>query len=450
MTCLLLLAACSLTGIAAPAEAGADRTGELSLVPAEELGGDGTLRVRGESAWRRQVAIEERLEGAWQKRAVTRPNRGGRFRARLRPRASGRTLLRARSGARTSSPERAPGRAKPPKPEPATEPPVPPASPPAFAVGFNNQAVTDKQLSAADSAALLGEVGAQVDRVQINWAQLEPERGQFRFERYDAIYAADLANGVRPLFNFAYAPSWANGGVCPDVSGCYAPPTPDHYDDAARAVAKIATRYPEAIGIELWNEPNGAYFWRPAPDPIAYTALLKACAEAIDAANPAMPLAGPSTASGPGSVTTGKISSADFLGAMYLAGAAPALDVISVHSYPRETADTVTSAATELDRVRLARDWYGDPAAPIWITETGVTTTGPWAVSEAEQARRLTDLDRLLRETPDVEMTIFHTLVEPAHDPSSPWPGYGIVTADLRRKPAFCSLAAAWGGTAAC
>ena len=36
----------------------------------------------------------------------------------------------------------------------------------------------------------------------------------------------------------------------------------------------VAQRYPEAAAIEIWNEPNVHWFWRPRPDPARYTELL--------------------------------------------------------------------------------------------------------------------------------------------------------------------------------
>lgn len=445
--------------VAMAPSAGASRDTRLSLTPGARIEADGTLRLHGKAPPRRRVTIQERVDMRWTRVAARRADHQGRFTALVRPRTTGETLLRARSGDVTSRPKRAPGR---PPPEPLAEgQPPPPSAPidvgpspeptPAVVLtGFSNGATVDRQLPADESARLLGEAGADVDRVQINWAQLEPSPGDFRFGIYDAIYAADLARGIRPLFNFAYAPSWANGGVCPDVGNCHAPPTPAHYDDAARVAAMIAARYPKAAGIEIWNEPNGAYFWRPKPDPDAYAALLIACSAAIKRVNATIKVVGPATASGPGSLATGKISSADFLGALYLSGAGRALDVISVHAYPDAANPTGSSAAAELDGVRLARDWFGDPSTPIWITETGVTTSGPLAVSEAQQASKLAELDRVLGRAADVGMVLFHTLIEPNHDPAGPDPGYGVVTAGLRRKPAFCSLAVAWGRDASC
>jgi hypothetical protein len=276
---------------------------------------------------------------------------------------------------------------------------------------------------------------------------LEPAPGIYKFAPYDAIYAADLARGIEPLFTFAFAPQWANGSVCPDSDGgCHAPPTPDHFVDAARTAAVLAARYPEAAGIEIWNEPNTSYFWRPAPDARAYAALLAACHAAIKAVNPRMPVVGGSMASGIGG-SPGKVSGTAFLAAMYANGAAAAMDAISVHTYPDPTAD---SAVSWVESVRDIRDSAGDGTTPIWVTEVGVTSTGPNAVTEGVQATMLTALDRGLRTLPGVEMVLFHTLFEPPRRTNDPQTGYGLVGSGLRKKPGYCALGAAWGSPTAC
>lgn len=312
------------------------------------------------SPWRRRVRIEQSVRGEWKRLAARRPNRRGRIALTLRPRAIRKAVvLRAhlKSRHRVSRTVR-----------------LTPLLP---RVGFNNNAVTDKVASPGEAAGLLASVGADIDRVQIRWAQIEPSPGQYRFATYDRIYKADLARGVKPLFIFAFAPTWANGGVCLDlISNCHAPPTRAHYDDAARTAATIAARYPKAAGIEIWNEPNTPYFWRPRPDPADYAALLAASYDAIKAVRPRMPVAGGATASGGGGAP-GKIRDFDFLAAMYRSASGAKLDAISMHGYPDPTAAV---AAYRVEAMKRARNELGDPSTLVWVTEVGVSTTGPGAV----------------------------------------------------------------------
>jgi hypothetical protein len=298
---------------------------------------------------------------------------------------------------------------------------------------------------------ILERVGADIDRVTINWASLEPNRGTYRWGGWDAIYRADLSRGVRPLFIFASAPEWARGSACDGIPGtCHAPPTPEHYADAARAAAAIAQRYPQAAGIEVWNEPNGPYNWRPRPDPEAYTALLAEIHDAVKAVNPSMKVVAPGTASGPGSTATGKIAGPHFLGAVYLAGGGQYIDAISFHAYVNQVQASVDSVLREVALVRWVRDVYGDPSTPLWVTETGVSTSGPNAVDVMRQAQIVLDIDTALRAEPGVEMLLFHTLIEPNVAVSDEQRGFGLISTGFWPKPAICVVARIWGAPPLC
>jgi hypothetical protein len=400
---------------------------------------------------RRTISLQQAVGGEWRTIGSRRLSRRGRLQAVVRPQAaSGSARLRAKARRSTSRVVEVrlpapPAPAVPPTPTPPPSPQTPPPSTEHVQVGFNNNAVWDKVATAGQAADLLAGVGADVDRVQINWEQLEPAPGSYQFAKWDAVYAADIAKGIKPLFILGFAPDWADGGVCDGESSCHAPPAPDFYDDYARTAAALAVRYPQAAGIEIWNEPNAPYFWRPAPDPVAYAELLAVSYAEIKAANPSMPVAGASTASGlSGSV--GKIAYTRFISTMLDHGAGSSMDAISMHAYPDPLAGTAVDA---VERVQSISSAFGFEL-PIWVTETGSTTTGEGALAEADQATLLTALDTQLSAVPGVEMVLFHTLVEPPRGATSPESGYGVVTADGRAKPAYCALGDAWDRPEAC
>ena len=92
------------------------------------------------------------------------------------------------------------------------------------------------------------------------------------------------------------------------------------------------------------------------------------------------------------------------------------------------------------------------------MTEVGLTTTGPFGVSERDQAIALVRQYRALEAMDDVEVATFHTLIEPKGYPGSPRVddprdaevGYGVVRKDLTPKPAYCALARERGRPRAC
>ena len=317
---------------------------------------------------------------------------------------------------------------------------------PDVAIGFSNNAVADGLASPDEAARLMAAAGGQVDRVQVDWAALEPSPGDLRLEPLDAVYEADLRQGVKPLFILAFAPPWATDEACATAPNpCHAAPAPEHFPDAARTAAALADRYPDAAGIEIWNEPNTPYFWAPRPDPVAYSRLLAESYRAIKRVEPQMPVVAGGTSSGvPANPAPGQIDAADFVTQMRMAGALDNLDALSVHAYAEQTDPTGESAVENVERVRAA---LGEETIPIWVTETGITTSGPDAASEEAQALAMLRLTELLPQVPGVTMVLIHTLVEPPRDALSPETGYGVVRGDLQPKQGYCALAEAWGGS---
>jgi hypothetical protein len=426
----------------------AGKTGaKLSLREVTPPGASLAFSVK--SRWPGRVVLERSSEGRWHEVAHR----------RVRPREStviglpdsvaAPLAIRARHVQRRSvstvlSIEPASPVSSDPEPSPAVPAPQSPAR--EVLTGFNNNAVTQGVASAEQSARALSALGAEVDRVQISWRKLEPVPGEYRFEVYDRIYEADLARGIRPLFILGYAPLWAAGDACNGVTGmCLAGPQPAFYDDYATALAAVARRYPAAIGVEVWNEPNRAFFWRPAPDPVGYAALLEEAYAAVKAVAPHMTVAGGSIVPSP----TNSLGMAvpQYLDAVFRAGAGHAMDAISLHPYALSD-PSGASAVESVELVRRLRDAAG-LSAPLWLTETGTTTTGDGAVTEAEQAEIVATLDRRLSAS-GAEMVLFHTLIETPHGAAHRETGYGLVRQDFTPKPSACVLAAAWAQAGSC
>jgi hypothetical protein len=262
---------------------------------------------------------------------------------------------------------------------------------------------------------------------------------------YDRIYAALRAKGIRPLFILLFSPPWAWDPSVSCTSYCMYPPGPAHYDDAGRMAALLATRYPEAAGIEIWNEPNLAFFWRPGPDPDAYTRLLKASYSAVKHANPRMPVVGGGLNDVQNNSATAN-SLPDFLAAVYQLGGGPYMDAIGFHPYPLATTNTLLRRS--VDQVREILRNFHDTKKPLWATEVGLTTSDSRTpVSESAQADAVVSQYRALSAMPDVDMVLFHTLIEFGDGAGDPEFGYGILRPDFSPKPAYCALARAWGGS---
>jgi hypothetical protein len=310
---------------------------------------------------------------------------------------------------------------------------VVPAGAPAAArwFGFNDNATLTGDLTPRRDARLLARAGANSVRVTVDWALVGRGR-RLDLSAYDRMYRAWTHRGIRPLLIVTGAPAWARlrWVMCPPRRACHVPPDRTHDRDWARFVAAVARRYPRAVAIEVWNEPNLAGFFAPAPDPARYAELLRIARDAVKAVRPATPVLGASLAP----VLTqarepANYGLAPFLEDLYAAGAV--MDGLSIHPYPPRTQQAIDAALA-------VRDAHGD-VAPLWLTELGLSTTG--GVDAATQARVLADLVPRLTARPDVAGVYVHTLIDPVgRRARGPEAGYGVVG-----KPAFCALAATRG-----
>jgi hypothetical protein len=331
-----------------------------------------------------------------------------------------------------------------PRPAAPAQPTAPPApAPPAarpFLFGFNDNSVRQGLTTPAAAADLAAGAGANATRLTVDWRWAEPAPGDLRLASYDAIYDALVARGITPVLIPLFAPSWALDGACNQwAADCRFPPAPAHVDEYAEFAAHLARRYPRAA-IEVWNEPNQTYFWRPGPDPARYAGLLKATYAAVKAASPSTTVVSGGLADNPD--TSAGIPPKPFAAAMYEHGASGSMDAFAFHAYTHVDGLFERTIA-DMRALHAGRD------VPFWITESGVTTSGAqsgwplaWIADPPRQAADLVATLRRVTAMPDVEALILHALVEPPGDPLlSPGVGYGVVTRALSPKPAYCAIA---------
>lgn len=309
------------------------------------------------------------------------------------------------------------------------------------------------------SIRLQAQVGMPVVRFKVPWDEVEPQRGRWDFARFDALYDRMRAAGLRPLLLAVGAPCWARapGGPC-------GVPGPAFDADWSGYVGRLATRYPDAIGVEVWNEENGVQFFPPHPDPARYAELLGAAYRAAKSVDADLPVVSGGLLPAP-ATTRYATADARFLQDMYAAGAAGSMDAIGAHPYPLAAAAGGGSrydlGAMEryLQRLRAVRDAAGQSSTPIWITEVGVSTESvrgfPPGVSGAEQASSLLALLDRAEQDPDVRVVLIHRLVGPNPTPAA-GPlgrlelGFGVFEPHGVPKPAACALSERFGGSLSC
>ena len=297
--------------------------------------------------------------------------------------------------------------------------------------------------------SLLDQAGGQVARTSLAWYGVEGTQGSYNWHGSDQLYSKLRARGIKPLWVIIGAPCWAqsNPAAC-EAGDNKIRPAQQYYDEMADFAVEAAQRYPDSVGIEVWNEPNYPLFWGGWPEPDLYAKMLKEVAGALHQRAPGMPVV--SAGLSPHSDSDNNaIGFSNFLEKMYEFGAAQEADAIGIHPYPGvgPGQDYIADVRVYLGKTQNVLRKYNDSDTPLWATEFGVSTTGPHAFEPGHQGRALVELYELMRRVHKVDLAIVHRFVE---DPGMAGreAGFGVLSQSLNPKPAYCDLAQVRVGSA--
>lgn len=235
------------------------------------------------------------------------------------------------------------------------------------------------------------------------WLDIEPAPGEWHWQQADAVVDEVEYRRLEVVARIDGAPDWALRA--PEAAG----DAPIDLDAWADYCTAVATRYRGRIaGYQVWNEPNLRVEWYGnTPDATGYVRLLRACSEAIRAADPGAIIisAGLAPTGGP---MPDAMPDLDFLRQMYAAGAAPFFDVLGLNAPGYAAAPDVSPEDAEatyghrwmafrhVEDARAVMVEQGDAAKQVALLEVGWTTDPrpdviyAWhAVDEATQAQYL-------------------------------------------------------------
>lgn len=288
--------------------------------------------------------------------------------------------------------------------------------------------------SAAQIDAALDQMqamGVNTVRIGIPWAGINPIPGYYNWSQSDYLINAADARGMGILAVITTTPGYAQNG-----SGIYSAPTsPAAFGQFAGLAAQ---RYAGKVGAyEIWNEPNAAPFYGPAPDPAGYTELLKAAYPTIKAADPDATVVGGVV----GSTITYQnltLNPATFVDQMYESGAQGYFDALSFHPYqytmPFSTGGYhPDSPINQLDDIHDLMVANGDAEKLVWASEYGQPTS---VSSDAEQAAYLQDMLTTWRTIDYTGPAFVYTLEDDQTGSTDPEATFGLVRSDGTWKPA--------------
>jgi polysaccharide biosynthesis protein PslG len=288
--------------------------------------------------------------------------------------------------------------------------------------------------------------GATWLRVGLYWCSvMQGGPTSYNWAPFDRIVDQARLRGINILGVLIYTPAWAR----PSGTTASYPPT-DLHDYAS--YVHVAAAHFAAHGVhsyEIWNEPNLASFWAPAPDPARYTQLLKLAYPAIKSSDPSATVVtgGLSPGGTYGTVTSTYTNPVTFLEQMYKDGARGYFDAVGWHpySYPYGLGYYTWSAWSQMSQTnpsaRSIMAAYGDSAKQIWPTEMGAPTgTSSQAVTEAAQAQLVIDMYAKLKTWSWTGPSFVYNFRDKGTDSSNREDNFGIVRWDWSPKPAYAAF----------
>lgn len=257
------------------------------------------------------------------------------------------------------------------------------------------------------------DAGFRWARVDVDWAGIERSSGTYDFAKLDSIVAASGSVGIRLLLIVDYGnPIYGEG---PPLSGEAAA----GFD---RFVAALGRRYARrGILWEVWNEPNAAKFWKPAPDPRAYALLAQRTAALLRKESSTEMVAGLATQTFDWGFLTQALENR----------AARSFDAVSVHPYRPGGPETVQADYRRL--AALIRWTNPGHAVPIVCSEWGYS--GVEGVSDQNSQAQALLRAYLTNLASGVSLTILYNWTD--HEPEE---AYGLTRDGTIVKPAYLAI----------
>lgn len=270
---------------------------------------------------------------------------------------------------------------------------------------------------------LCRDVGIKLVRDEIHWGRVEQQKGVLRIDDHTLQNVeATLQAGIEPMIILDYGNRFYDDGN--------APVSPEAVEGFARYCEFMARTFRGKIRCwEVWNEPNWEGFWKPMPDPVDYTNLLKAAYTACKKANPDCTVIGIATSGIP----------MDFIEGVLKAGGAQHMDVLSVHPYRYPTPPEPT-LVDDLDNLRELMARYGAGDMPIWITEVGWPTHNGSSGSTPDRQADMLVRAYIESMSAGVESIFWYWFGADGPDHTYNEDNFGILFGDGTPKPAYYAL----------
>ncbi|HEV2214263.1 MAG TPA: beta-xylosidase [Terracidiphilus sp.] len=279
--------------------------------------------------------------------------------------------------------------------------------------------------------------------------RIENGKTVYDWTKIDQLYDSLLARHIRPFVELGFTPEAmkTSGNSIFYWHGNTSHPQPDAWSALVATFARhIEARYGQAEVrtwfFEVWNEPNLSGFWE-GGDQQAYFALYDLTAKTLKSIDPQLRVGGPATA--------GAAWVPEFLA--HVKGSGAPIDFVSTHTYGVTGGflDEHGKSDVKLDpspnaivgdvrkvRAQIAASAF--PHLPLYFTEwsTSYTPADPVHDSYISAAYILSKLKACQGLAQGMSYWTYSDLFEEPGPPSAAfYGGFGLVTRDGIRKPAF-------------
>jgi hypothetical protein len=254
------------------------------------------------------------------------------------------------------------------------------------------------------------------------WSNVETAKGEIIFPANYIINVNTTLNyGIELLIILDYMNNFYDNGLAP------------YTDEGRKAFANYCYELVKAFSgkikyFEVWNEPNVAHFWPPAPNPQNYFLLLKEAYQACKKANPESFILGCCT------------SGVDlkFIETVLSLGGSSYMDGISVHPYVAPLSPEKGVLKEKILELKKLMDKYGMGEKEFWVTEIGWTTSSgyPGVTIEAQANFLLRSYIELLA-TNVVDRVFWYQYHPDGYDEYDPEQHFGLFYVNNVPKNAF-------------
>ncbi len=302
---------------------------------------------------------------------------------------------------------------------------------------------------------MVREMGATTIVEFFPWPYVESEQGTYDWAHADRIMRHAQNQGLTVIARLGLVPGWARPPVQEKVTTLtYL--EEDYFEDFAFFVSAFVDRYSTLYGdllrgVIIWNEPNLSLEWGGrAPDPEAYTELLRLSYSAAHAARPDIIVFGGALAPTTEAVdSSAGMNESAFLTRMYEAGAAGYFDVLAVHTYgfthpPNADPDSSTINFRRIELLRDVMIAHGDEDTLMTITESGWSDDPRWtnAVRPGQRIAYTLEAFQMVELWPWVDQLCIWNFRQPVDYRNRRDTYYALVSSDFYAKPIYEAIQA--------